>query len=216
MKNFFVSILLFSAFFSSLLVAEQKLFAAALKNNHEVEILSLEPSKDDAAFSRGKELFMESFADAYKEFTPEQLFLENKPSYLTKFLAAAFEDEENDFNNKKEGALFVVARDVKSKEIIGFAAYDVTATSSATTVYIRQLAVDPTYKQQGVGTLLVLNTVRAIAQHQPCVVTVCTRKINEPAVNFYQNLKFQDASMEEVHPELPAYKYCGFKLNLNG
>lgn len=197
------------------LVAEQKLFTAKLKNNKAVDIVQLE-STDKECFACGKAVFMKSFGEAYKNYTPEQLYLENKPGYLEKFLDAAFEDEENDFNANKKGCVCVVAKEAGSNKVIGFVAYDISEVQGKIKVYVRQLAIDPSCKRLGLGQTLVLDTIKAIVKDKAATVTVGTRKINEPAVELYKKLNFQDATMQEVHPELAEYKYRGFKLELQG
>ncbi|BDC34397.1 hypothetical protein Noda2021_03550 [Candidatus Dependentiae bacterium Noda2021] len=195
------------------LSAKLTLLTKKLKNNDTVRVVKLD-AKDKAIFAEAKEVFLRSFADAYKVYSPEQLFLTDKPDYLTSFLQAAFEDEENDFNNQKEDALFVVAFDSKN-HVVGFVAFDKHSKNGETKVYIRQLAIDPAYQNKGLGRLLCIDTLQEIIEHKPAKIVVCTRKINEPAIQFYHKLSFNDATMDEVHPELPAHKYRGFMLTMN-
>jgi ribosomal protein S18 acetylase RimI-like enzyme len=218
MKNFSLSLLLFlssiEASFFPALVATQTLLTTKLKNNSMIDVMKLE-SEDTDVFACAKELWIKTFLEVYKEYTAEQLYLEDKPDYLKNLIETAFEGEENDFNNKKEDSIFVVARDTRSNEIIGFASYDTIETSEDRVIYIRQLAIDHAYRNQGLGRTLVLDMIKMIApQNQSVIVTVCTRKINEFAISFYHKLNFQDAPMKEVHPELPEYKFCGLKLTI--
>ncbi len=222
MKNISLLLLLLFLFttetlFWPALGAKQKLLTVTLKNNSMVDVIKLEPEdlEDRDILMRAKELFIKTFLEVYEEYSPEQLYLENK-SELRPLIEVAFESEENDFINKKKEALFVVARDVESNKIIGFVSYDNTETSENRTIYIRQLAIDRAYRKQGLGKALVLDMIKIIAQNQPAVVMVCARKINESAISFYHKLNFQDALMKDVHPELPEHKWCGFKLSLNG
>lgn len=195
------------------LVAQQILFTSTLKNNETVRIAKLDVH-DKEIFAQAKDVFIKAFENAYKNFTPEQLYLTPKPGFLPSFLQAAFEDEENDFNGQKDGSLFVVAHNSHNK-VIGFVAFDKDVHNNESKIYIRQLAIDPAYKNQGLGKLLCIDTVKEINEHKPARVVVCTRKINEPAIQFYHKLNFKDASMDEVHPELPDYKYRGFVLTMN-
>ncbi len=202
------------ALFCPTLTAKQNLLTAKLKNNSVVDIIKLD-SEDKAAFAKGKEVFMKTFLEVYKEYTPEELYLENKPGYLESLIEAGFEGEEKDFNNKKQDVIFVVVKDIQSDEIIGFAAYDSTENSEKKIIYIRQLAIDAAYRKQGLGKTLILDIIKIITQNQPVVINVCTRKINAPAIEFYYKLNFQDTSMDNVHPELPKDKFCGFTLTLS-
>lgn len=200
-------------FITPLSVAQQTLLTKELKNNEPVHIVKL-GLEDTDIFAQAKNLFVRSFEDAYKNFTPEQLFLTPGQNYITNLLYAAFEDEESDFINQKDGTFFVVAQNSNDK-VVGFVAFDKHVQTDEIKVYIRQLAIDPAYKNKGLGRLLCIDTIKEIIDHKPVNVVVCTRKINEPAIQFYRKLGFKDATMDEVHPELPAYKYCGFSMTLS-
>ena len=73
----------------------------------------------------------------------------------------------------------------------------------------------PTYKRQGIGKILACETIKHLSQVTPIHVTVCTRKINIPAIEFYKKLGFQEISVQKVHAQLPEYKYQGFALTLD-
>jgi ribosomal protein S18 acetylase RimI-like enzyme len=66
---------------------------------------------------------------------------------------------------------------------------------------------------QGLGRKMTLGAIGKIAADTR-KVSVCTRRINEQAKDFYKALGFTDSDMEKVHPQLPAYKYQGFELLL--
>lgn len=153
-KPLFLFVAIFSAVSSLQLRAHETLLEIILKNNRAVKIVKLDAG-DKEMFGRGKEVFIKAFTTAYKEYTPEQLYLENKPDYLKRLLENALEDEENEFNTQKEGVLFVVAQDAATNEIIGFVGYDVHRGEEKNTVYIKQLAVEPTCKNQGLGNILI-------------------------------------------------------------
>ncbi len=210
MKNYIKHVTLVCAIFSAqYLTSYTVLDQVTLKNGKKVEILQLAAAQDGQLFQAGKETLCESFEDAYAAFTPDELYLENKPGFLDDFLKRAFEDEENDFNNNKPNSYFLVARDVETQEVIGFVGHDVMPEKRK--LYIRQLAVACKHKRQDLGKVLALDVIDKIAPDTQEVV-VCTRIINTPAVHFYQKNNFTDAEMQDVHPELPAYKYRGFRL----
>lgn len=118
-------------------------------------------------------MFLSGFHDAYQQYTPEQLSLENKPDWLSDFLESAFAHEEHDFHQKKQGALFMVARSIPSQRVIGFASYDHHNTSADQRVHIRQLAVDPANQKHGLGKLFVLDTVKQIKNNNPARIYPC-------------------------------------------
>ncbi len=207
-------VLLLTGSFYCELVAKEKLFSATLKNNVMVDINKI-TSHDKDMFVCAKELWMNTFDVLYKEYTPEQLYLKNTSEALTSLLKIAFEGEEDDFNNDKEDVLFVVVSDVQTNEIVAFASYDINETSENKTMYIRQLALNKEYRNQGLGKALILDMVKIIAQNNPVLVTVCTRDINESAINFYHKLNFQDASIKDIHPGWSEHIWRGFKLIVN-
>lgn len=182
-----------------------------LLNGKKVELLQLSSDTDAGLFRKGKEVFVQTFKEAYSNFSAEDLYLKDEPDFLARFLAQAFEDEENDFENKRSNAHFLVARVIESQEVIGFVAHDIDPETKQ--VYIRQLAIVPQEQGQGLGKKMALGVLNKIAADTKRVV-VCTRKINQQAREFYTSLGFTNSDMEKVHPQLSAIKYRGFELSL--
>lgn len=182
-----------------------------LRNGKKVELLQLSPDTDAGIFRKGKEVFVQTFKEAYSNFSAEDLYLKDEPDFLTSFLDKAFEDEENDFENKRPNAHFLVARVVGTQEVIGFVAHDIDPETKQ--AYIRQLAIAPQEQGQGLGKKMTLGVITKIAAGTQKVV-VCTRRINQQAKEFYTRLGFIDSDMERVHPQLSAVKYQGFELSL--
>lgn len=215
MKNFtYLTLCLLAIPWSSDLFAQEKLFTKILKNNKEIVVVKL-ALEDEELLIQAKEVYKKTFFEVYKDYTAEQMCLENKPDFLKIRIKGAFEQEEKDFYAHKSNSVFLVGIDVVSNKIIAFASFDVNEALNGSKIYIRQLVIDSSYGRCGLGTALIFDTIKMIAQNYPVEITVCTRSINQPAIDFYHSLNFKDAPIKDVHSEFPEYIFCGFNLTLN-
>lgn len=196
------------------LFAQEKFFTKILKNNKEIVVVKL-ALEDKELFIQAEEIYKKTFFEVYKDYTAEQMYLENKPDFFKIRIQDAFEQEEKDFYARKSNSIFLVGVDVVSNKVIAFASYDVNGALNGSKIYIRQLVIDSSYNRCGLGTALIFDTIEIIAPNYPVEITVCTRSINQPAIAFYHSLNFKDVPIKDVHSEFPEYIFCGFNLTLN-
>jgi ribosomal protein S18 acetylase RimI-like enzyme len=64
--------------------------------------------------------------------------------------------------------------------------------------YLGPFGVLPEYRRQGIGKLLIKNTIDFVQQNGGGTISIVTRWYNEEAIRFYKNLNFYIAS-EYVH-----------------
>jgi ribosomal protein S18 acetylase RimI-like enzyme len=74
-------------------------------------------------------------------------------------------------------------------------------------VYVREIAVLPEFQRQGIGTQLTFAPLRSDSDIQK--ITLVTRHVNKPAVEFYKALGFDLSAY--MHPEYDPAKYCGME-----
>lgn len=144
-------------------------------------------------------VFVEAFSEAYRDFTPELLVVQDK----LLFLQDAFADVYNDVCQNLQQ--LVVAK--KDNQVIGFVGFK--KTEKPHQIYISQLAVDPQYWQNGIGRELVFSALRLFADANQLVVI--PRKINIVARGFYYKIGFVDSSY--MHPGYSADRYVGYEWN---
>jgi ribosomal protein S18 acetylase RimI-like enzyme len=154
-----------------------------------------------------KIIFIKAFTESYTRNPIIMGDIKNlKKMDLKTFLQSAFEDEENDFTNKKEKTIFLSAKTLEGKTI-GYASFD----KGAETIYIRQLAVDPAFWKKGVGACLVFAIFKL--WEKPSRLQLVTRRANTKALTFYQNLGFTYSNF--AHQGLDPKLYCGMDRTLS-
>lgn len=155
----------------------------------------------DSDWAREEEVFVRSFLEAYKNFSEEQLEITQGKE---EWLRSGFKEERDEFK-KGDGKVFLVSAKKNSK-VVGFASFNETENKGE--VYIRQLAVDPKYRKQGIGKKLVFSINKKIDGIQKYVFV--TRRINIDAKNFYTKLGFKECEYD--HEGLDPKKYVGYEL----
>jgi ribosomal protein S18 acetylase RimI-like enzyme len=73
-------------------------------------------------------------------------------------------------------------------------------------IYIRELSVLPEYRRRGVGTELCLNLLRNNDVER---ISILTRRANQPAVDFYRSLNFQETDFQ--HTGYDSERYIGME-----
>ena len=147
-----------------------------------------------------KEVFVTAFLEAYKDFSEEQLAVQDKQQ----FLQSAFSDVYDDFH---EGLQKILVAKLDGT-IIGFAGFK--PTDEPGQVYISQLAVTPAHWRSGIGKELVFASLRL---YENCShLAVIPRRINQVARNFYLKLGFTESNY--MHPGYNPQKYVGYEWHL--
>ena len=147
-----------------------------------------------------RELFIKSFAQAYKDFTEQDLEISCTKD---EFLENSFKDDREALKNGED--VYVVSIKEGDK-VVGFASFD--GINDVGEVYIRLLAVDPDYWYQGIGKQLVFAINQKISGIKKYVLV--TRRINEMARKFYFKLGFKES--DYIHEGLDPKKYVGYEL----
>lgn len=148
-----------------------------------------------------KEIFMDSFYEAYKNISLEALKIKD----LKPFLESAFSDEFIDFDNKKDGTYFYHV--VHKNEIVGYASFDMNDRQDS--AYIRQLAVTPKFWSKGIGKKLVFAIINQFESIKH--LSLVTRRVNTIGVEFYKHIGFKESSFS--HEGLDPKLYIGFEWN---
>ena len=190
----------FCLFFVALFLISSSLQADWLVDcNGQQVILSI--SKDNLI--KEKELFIETFSEAYKNIPLNVLGVDS----LDNFLNAAFEDEEIDFARKKANTLFITAKD-KSGKVVGFASFD----RNSDHIYSRQGAVHPSLSRSGLGKNLLFSVLNVF---KDCYyLKLVARRVNNVSKNFCSKLGFVESSY--IHEGLSPEKYIGYELEFDG
>ena len=171
----------------------------AQKNENPVTLQWVSTNDNDLKLE--EEVFVRSFLEAYKDFSEEQLQIEqNKEEWLK----ITFQEERDEFK-KENGKVFLVSAK-KDTKVVGFLLFNETENKGE--VYIRQLAVDPECWKQGIGKELMFSVSEKISDIQKYVLL--TRRCNTSAKNFYTKLGFKEFEYE--HASLDPKKYVGYKL----
>lgn len=189
MKKIFVYVIL-ALLFSTQVVNSSDFIN---KKGEKIELTSCQ-------FSELKEcetIFVNAFSKAYEDFPPELLGVKDK----SLFLQEAFADIYDDFNEGLQQLVIAKHNDT----IIGFAGFKKTEKEGQ--IYISQLAVDPNYWQQGIGSHLVLSALEYFPDLKSLVVI--PRKINLVAREFYKNLGFIQSAY--MHPGYNSERYIGYE-----
>jgi len=152
-----------------------------------------------------RKIFNKAFTHAYQGTEIEQMILKKYDS-LARFLTAAFEDEQNDFDSCKPETLFISAKNQRG-DVIGFAAFD----KNTDYVYVRQLAIDPDFQMLGLGKLL---TFSFLNMWKDCGwVKLLTRRLNYIAVGFYTRLGFTESAF--THGSYDPAVYIGMDCHMD-
>ncbi len=144
-------------------------------------------------------VFVEAFSEAYRDFTPELLVVQDKLLFLQEAFADVYEDVRQNLQQ------LVVAK--KDNQVIGFVGFK--KTKQPQQIYISQLAVDPQYWQNGIGRELVFSALRLFDDVNQLVVI--PRKINMIARDFYHKIGFIDSTY--MHPGYNPDRYIGYEWN---
>ena len=113
-------------------------------------------SQEDYKLNLERQVFLKTFAYAYKDIPLEKLGI----IALTPFLESAFSREVDDFISKKPGTLFYRLIQSKGKKIIGSVSFD--SDQANKTAYTRQFAVLPEFQSKGFAKKLVFALLKAI------------------------------------------------------
>lgn len=179
------------------------LLLACVSIVHTKEFISRTGERIQLEMCREKDLqdceaiFIRAFIEAYKDFTLEQLAIQDKVQFLKEAFADVFDDAQMGLQQ------LVVAR--LNGVIIGFSGFKRTETPHE--VYISQLAVDPAHWRQGIGKHLVFSVFSVFEDADHLVVI--PRKINAIARRFYEQNGFKESSY--IHTGYSAEKYTGYE-----
>lgn len=156
----------------------------------------------EGSLDKEEDVFKRSFSEAYKNLSPEK---DLRITNLEQFLRDAFADERKAVNNKQPGVFFITVK--KDKTIVAFMSLELENKKN---IYIRQMAVDPTFKRKGIGVEL----VSSIKKHFPSVryIKIVTRRVNAEGCLFYESLDFKPSSYK--HEGLNPNLYCGYELSI--
>lgn len=158
-----------------------------------IKIIEILPDSPDAdsAIMRCKELFTNSFRDAYQTLTALDLKLQPGTTKQD-FLDGAFEDELTDFTRAKETDSKTRFYEVQACQVaqtpktIGYASMDQMDDDANPTIYLRQMAINPNCQRQGVGKQLFFRVIRD-ANPAMGTLTFNTRKVNDPMLAIAQH-----------------------------
>jgi len=112
---------------------------------------------------------------------------------------ASFEDPwpYRAFSEHLDAAAFLVAADAESGRVVGFILADLLAHQENAVGHIKDFAVAPEMRNQGIGTRLltgVLTHLRVAGAH---AVSLEVRASNDAARNLYRSFGFEPAGREE-------------------
>jgi ribosomal protein S18 acetylase RimI-like enzyme len=147
-----------------------------------------------------EEVFVQAFTEAYKDFSLEQLGIQDKLVFLHEAFADVYDDVQLGLQK------LVVAK--KEGKIIGFSGFK--KTEKPNQIYISQLAIDPEHWKQGIGRQLVFSVFYLYENVESLVVI--PRRINTVARGFYQKIGFSESSY--MHPGYNPEKYMGYEWTL--
>lgn len=174
-------------------------FKNELKNEQLLTCIQKQAGDDLAA---EKKVFVSSFLDAYKDFSLEQLKVDDKKAWL----GEAFDDEQNGLNSKKENIFFFSA--VLKDVVVGMISFN---SGNENELYVRQLAVDPLYNRIGIGSALMATCLKVFPKTKKIILA--TRRVNEKARAFYGKHEFKET--KEVPHGLSAERYVGLERIIN-
>jgi ribosomal protein S18 acetylase RimI-like enzyme len=148
-----------------------------------------------------EKVFVNAFSEAYRAIPLEVLGVKSVQSFLTE----AFNEERADLAKAEETIYFFSAR-VRDQvaALISF-----SPTEIPHEVYIRALAVDPSYKNQGIGKALV--SLCTMQLPDTVKLTLATRRVNTGACEFYKKLGFTE--MNTVPHNYNPERYIGLEYN---
>lgn len=169
---------------------------AVTKKGIAIQLRQVMPTED---LQQEEKLFIDSFSQAYKDIPLSLLGI----THLTDFLQAAFADERIDLKSGKD---FFIVDACVAGYLAGFISFEQQADN---VVYIRQLAVHPDFKGQGIGKVL----VQICAEQFPTAhkIVLATRRVNQEALAFYKALHFHET--QQVPHGLNPERYVGLELN---
>lgn len=160
------------------------------------QVYTVEPTRE-RDLKECEEVFVHAFMEAYRDFSEEQLGIQDKQQ----FLKSAFADVYDDFNSGEQKLLTVRSRD----QVVGFAGYKPTEIPGQ--IYLTQLSVEPDYWRCGIGTELIFSVFKIYDEVKSLVVI--PRRINRVAREFYLHLGFTESSY--MHPGYDPKKYVGYE-----
>lgn len=157
--------------------------------------------------SQAMRVFHMSFSKAYEPFSPEDL----KLSFASKkaWLDATFQEEEQDFKAQRSPIWLLQVIDGSSQEIIGVATVEPDHGDSTTTLYVRQMAVNPPYQTKGIGREMMEAIEKRFSAQGFRDIVLLVREVNKPAIDFYTKIGFQPHGYE--HPDYVGKPYIGFR-----
>ena len=96
------------------------------------------------------------------------------------------------------------------EELVGAAILE-PLKEEPSTIYVRQFAVHPNYQNQGIGRGMMETIERVFTEFDQLVLLV--RSINNPAIHFYENLKYERSGY--MHPDYRNKPYIGFRKQVS-
>lgn len=145
-----------------------------------------------------REVFLCAFTQLYKGIPLTVLGVKD----LNAFLQEAFDDEVKALNDPHEGVFLVEAH--TKDTVVGFLTCN---KETSDTIYVRQMAVSPSFWRKGVGRALIQRMKERFSNVKKIVLV--TRRINDLSCKFYEGLGFTQASY--VHQGLDPKKYVGYE-----
>ncbi len=148
-----------------------------------------------------KKAFLDAFVKCYGQ-VPLDVLRKSSREEMVQWLDDAFEEIYVDYKDSK-GSLWLSAK--LDDKIVGFLVIDVTKFPEE--IYLSQLAIDPAYQRQGIGSSMIHSLFDQFSECGKFVVI--TRCANEEAKGLYSALGFSPSSYmhEGYSPEL----YTGFE-----
>ncbi|MCP5504452.1 MAG: GNAT family N-acetyltransferase [Chlamydiales bacterium] len=151
-------------------------------------------------YSQAGNMFIESFMVAYHPFSKEELGVEDTRIFLTETI-----NEELDLvTQQPENIHWLIAKE--GTKVIGLLILDLTEFPDQ--VYGRQMAIDPSYFHQKVGTQMAQVAREALPEIKK--FTAITRVMNGTSMKFFESLGLKKSSF--MHEDYDSNKYVGFEL----
>lgn len=171
--------------------------------DHQNRTIELRQITDPNVLAQAAYLFTAAILKAYENIPDE--ILKIAPNTRKEVMDTYFQEEElAPFREKKFFAIGAFFQNT----IVGYVSFD---TPTAGELYIRELMVDPTYWQNGIGRKLLFSSLTVFPE-TTCLALV-TRRHNECARTFYKRLAFDECE-EYVHEPWDPHYYIGYKKNI--
>ena len=161
-----------------------------------------ETKPDLEAFNR---VSVEAFYQCYREIPLSAFGFDDSADLKEEILKMQRDIDEVAIGLQEPGSQLRLLTAKRDEAPVGYVMFDMTLYPEQ--VYISELAVDPTFQRQGIGTQLVFSILEQLSDIKKLVLI--TRKVNFQACAFYPAIEFEssDYMHEGYNPEL----FTGFE-----